>query len=51
MKVEEDARVKCHIGGARRGEGKGRITEEGQGAAGAEETWGEMNGRDERSME
>jgi hypothetical protein len=34
-------RVKCHSGGARRGEGQdeGGITEEGQGAAGAEETW------------
>ena len=33
-------RVKCYFGGARRGEGEdeGRITE-GQGGAGAEETW------------
>jgi len=40
MKVEKDARVKCYLGEARRGEGedKGRITEEGQGAVGAEET-------------
>ena len=41
MDVEEMC-VKCHLGGARReeGEDEGGITEEGQGAAGAEETWG-----------
>ena len=35
---QKNARVKCHLGGERRGEGKGRITEEGQGAVGVEET-------------
>jgi len=41
-KVYKKMRVKCHLDGARQGEGKdkGRILEEGRGAVGAEETWG-----------
>jgi hypothetical protein len=49
-------RVKCHLGGARRREGEdkgGRGTDHGGGAGGGGSggNVGEMNGRDERSME
>ena len=45
-------RVKCQLGVEWRGEGEdeGGITEEGQGAVGADETWGGVNGKEERSI-